>query len=135
MPKKGFCTPALQRIASRCITNQATGCVLWQGGTSSQGKYPYLPNDAGQIVPAYRVAYESAYGPIPEGPAPDGTRYEIHHRCGVRTCCAAQHLQLVSHRDHMQIHKLHRAAVRAAKRRQPQPTPLVPLTAAASSAA
>lgn len=59
-------------------------CVIWQGAISSEG---YGRIGASQY--AHRVAYEEAYGAIPDG-------LEIDHLCRVRACVNPAHLEAVT---------------------------------------
>jgi hypothetical protein len=65
---------------------------------------------------AHRVAWESVHGPVPTTPCPDGShRWELHHTCLNRSCVNPAHIQLVTHREHTDIHNGIRAAIRFAK--------------------
>jgi hypothetical protein len=107
--------PAIERITARSIPNGVTGCLIWQGGLSSQGRYPFIKSDDGRVRQTYVLVYEHNFGKIPDEPAPDGTRWEIHHRCHNRRCNELSHLQLMSRSQHMRLHSELRAAERAAK--------------------
>lgn len=69
------------------------GCWEWQGSRNplgygrigSGGKY-------GRIALAHRVAYESTFGPIPDGSC-------VLHRCDNPPCCRPDHLFLGSMAD------------------------------------
>lgn len=60
-------------------------CELWRGRIDADG-YGRLPD--GRY--AHVVAYEEAQGPIPQ----QTPRLVVRHRCHVRACRAATHLQL-----------------------------------------
>ena len=107
MPARGQSTPAIIRLARRCVPNPVTGCVEFVGGRSSQGKYAYIEHE-GHIVPIHRVVYEHHKGPIPAGKS-------VHHSCLNRVCVAPDHLAIADHATHMKIHAAHRAAIRAAR--------------------
>lgn len=51
-----------------------------------------------QVKLAHRLAWEQAYGPIPDGS-------EIHHLCGNRLCSNVQHLEALSKSDHLKRHR------------------------------
>jgi hypothetical protein len=59
------------------------GCVLWTGRRDEQG---YGRNG---LRKAHIVAYESEYGPLPEG-------FELEHVCRRRACIALHHLEVVT---------------------------------------
>lgn len=63
-----------------------TQCWLWTRSTNSKG-YGKLLGPGGVLVLAHRLAYERAFGPIPEGMI-------IMHRCDVRPCVNPGHLRL-----------------------------------------
>jgi hypothetical protein len=68
---------------------QLGSCYLWTGATC--GGYGRIESNNKGIY-AHRYAYEEAYGPIPEG-------MEVDHKCRVRLCVRADHLQLATHRQ------------------------------------
>ena|ERR1035438_6093540 len=65
---------------------------------------------------AHKVAWESVNGPVPTTPCPDGSRrWELHHSCMNRSCVNPDHIRLVTHREHVELHNELRAAIRLAK--------------------
>jgi len=71
-------------------------CWLWKGNLSKGYARFYLPEKQ-QEVYAHRWSWELANGPIPSG-------FELHHKCKNKACVNPQHLELISHRDHMRLH-------------------------------
>lgn len=67
-------------------------CWPWLGAKTPKG-YGYLGK-----VPAHRIAYELAYGPIPEGLEIDHVRAR---GCTRRDCVNPAHLEAVSHRENL----------------------------------
>ena len=63
-----------------------------------KGYVRVVPRDGtgGRARPLHRLAWQSKYGPIPEG-------YEIDHICKVRSCCNRQHLRMLTVSDHKRI--------------------------------
>lgn len=68
--------------------DEKTGCLLFLGSINQQTGYGYL----GRRI-AHRVAYEEAYGPIPDGLTID----HVHARgCRYRNCIEPTHLEAVT---------------------------------------
>lgn len=70
-----------------------TGCHVWNGFVCPQGYARTWYNGKGGIL-VHRIAYELAYGPVPEG-------MSVCHRCDVPSCCNPDHLFLGTHADNM----------------------------------
>jgi hypothetical protein len=103
--------PAALRLLNNTITDPISGCSIWQGGHSTQGRYPYAMADDGSIRAAHRIVYEFYHGPVPVTPPPDGSdRYEVHHLCTNRNCLRPDHLELATRRQHAREHAEIRAA-------------------------
>lgn len=62
-------------------------CWLWAAGRTQAG-YGQL-RMGGKVTYGHRVAYEAAYGPIPNG-------FQIDHLCRVRHCVNPLHLEAVT---------------------------------------
>jgi len=85
-----------QRIADRIEIDPESGCWIWQGPDSGNGRgggYPRMSLN-GQSVAVHRVAYTLAHGYVPG-------RKHIDHKCRTRLCVNPdpEHLELVSHRE------------------------------------
>lgn len=65
-------------------------CTVWVGSCNSLG-YGLITLD-GKPQLAHRIAYESAYGPIPDG-------LVIDHLCRVRNCVNPAHLEAVTQKE------------------------------------
>lgn len=79
-------------IQMRSIPEPNSGCLLWEGllrqETRKRVKQLYGQiRLRGKMVGVHRVAFEAAYGPIPEGA-------EVLHQCDVTICCNPNHLFL-----------------------------------------
>lgn len=97
------------RIAAKVINDPASGCRIWTGALSSQGRYPTVAAGGGSGKVLY--VHQVMAGPAPEGSPPDGShRYEVHHLCFRRSCVNPDHLTWLTHRQHMAIHAVVREA-------------------------
>ena len=88
-------------MSERFRDDPESGCRIWLGAKNSSG-YGLRKVGGGDPVPKYvhRLAYEEAYGPIPDG-------FEIDHLCSAepgltdeqrverRACCEPTHLEAV----------------------------------------
>lgn len=63
----------------------ASGCWLWRAATDTPGYGRFQWN--GRLEGAHRVAWEIAFGPIPDG------KYVLH-RCNTKKCVNPAHLYL-----------------------------------------
>lgn len=94
----------LARIYSRCTPDPETGCMLWTGALSSQGRYPTLGIN-GKVEYAHRQAYFALYGHLPQGSIRhESSSIELHHSCANPQCCNPQHLRPMTRRLHARTH-------------------------------
>jgi hypothetical protein len=110
MRSKGTSASAASRMNGKYTINPVTNCWEWNRSRSGQGRYPSI-SLAGRrgTEYAYRVAWAEVNGPIPIEPPPDGSwRWELHHRCFNRRCVNPNHIQLVTHKQHVEIHRARR---------------------------
>ena len=114
MPRKDSSTPVQTRIDRKYTVNLETGCHEWTGAMSTQAGYPtVMVNSKNDIRYVYHLTWEALNGPIPEGPCPDGShRYELHHRCENKACINAHHVQLLTSRQHQEIHGVRRRQIK-----------------------
>jgi len=82
----------LQKIYGRIDIDDDTLCFRYVGGDNGQD-YGRMYADR-KMQSVHRVMYGIFHGPMP----PDK---EVHHTCGVRSCCNIAHLELVTHRQNV----------------------------------
>ncbi len=88
MPKRN----ELIDVFASIMTGDENKCWPWLGGLGGRDRdRPYFSFD-GKKVLAYRVVYQLAKGPIPDGEL-------IRHTCDNSLCCNPKHLELGSHAD------------------------------------
>ena len=73
--------PLAERLAARLVRTDS-GCLEWTGATLKG--YGQI-GDGGKILYTHRVAYELAYGPLPDG-------MNACHTCDNPPCCEPEHL-------------------------------------------
>jgi hypothetical protein len=122
-----------QRLLSKIVIDEASGCWLWRGSTSSQYKYPSAghPTKPKGMIFVHRYLFEQAHGPI-EKVAADGTRNELHHRtadgCQGKKCVNPRHMKVLSARSHGKV-----SAMEKWLKKQPQ-APKMPAASAGTDA-
>src|SRR5215831_7925184 len=82
----------LEKIYGKIDIDEATMCFHYLGGDNGQ-QYGRMYADR-KMQSVHRVMYHIFFGDIP----PDK---EVHHLCGVRSCCNIAHLALVTHRQNV----------------------------------
>lgn len=104
----------LERMRAK-MDPQPNGCIHWTGRISKEG-YGYV-GVKGTTKPTHRVAYEIAFGPIPEGAWIDHTCHNGDTSCSGgytclhRRCINPEHLEPVTPRENQ-----HRSHLTAASR-------------------
>ena len=108
MPIKGNKTPLADRLRGKYTIDEITGCWNWNASLSSQGKYPTVASEEDGRTPLYvhHATWTTVNGPVPTTPCPDGShRWELHHSCTNNKCINPSHIDLVTHREHVEAHK------------------------------
>lgn len=93
-----------KRILKNCFICPETGCWIWQGADSGNGRgggYGRMSLD-GHTVSVHKVMYTNEYGYVPG-------KKQIDHTCGNRRCCNPKHLEMVTHRENQRRRVLTRS--------------------------
>jgi len=93
-PQKDRRHEIIQRIMDNVVVDEETGCWVWQGRTSGNGKqhgYGRITINSHTLA-VHRVVYTHYFGIIP------GKKH-IDHICNNRLCCNPDHLEMVSHKE------------------------------------
>lgn len=107
------------KLAKNSKRDPATGCLIWQGGRSTNG-YGITTTVDGQSISTHRLAWMLENGPIP--PTFKGKDSVISHKCCQRCCIEPSHLQLDNQQGNM-AHPVTKARQKnASKRRGPSLT-------------
>lgn len=83
-------SPDLVKLIAR--TDRSGECWIWRGALLASG-YGQMKS-CGKNRRVHRVAYELAYGPVPDG-------LVIDHLCRVKACCRPDHLEAVTQRENL----------------------------------
>jgi hypothetical protein len=81
-----------ERFRKKCIQNQETDCIEWQGGLHSKKSGYGVFHIAHQNLLAHRYAWEIAHGPIPDGMC-------VCHTCENKLCVNPDHMMLATAHD------------------------------------
>lgn len=76
-----------QKLLDRIEPVPPSECWVWMGAVNNHGYGSMYLNRHTQLV--HRIAYESAFGPIPKG-------LTVDHLCRIRSCVNPAHMELVS---------------------------------------
>jgi hypothetical protein len=80
---------SLNELFERCIPVPFSGCWIWNGTIAHDG-YGRVPSGRrGVSIPAHRLAFEYAKGPIQDG-------LQIDHLCRIKGCINPDHLEAVT---------------------------------------
>jgi hypothetical protein len=103
MSRTGDTWAPIEERLWRRVAKTAT-CWLWLGAadTYGHGKIGEWADGRQRMRRPYRIAWELAHGPIPDG-------HELHHQCRQPRCVRPTHLQLLTHAEHRAIHALEQA--------------------------
>lgn len=83
--------PLEEKLRLRVNKSAPSGCWLWTSSLDADG-YGQLSHGRGNTLKAHRVAWEQAFGPIPDG-------LGVLHHCDVRNCIRPDHLFLGTQAD------------------------------------
>lgn len=89
-------TADAQGVADRFWSKVDTSgeCWIWQSVTMAAGYGKF--KIGGRMAYAHRVAWVLTHGEILDG-------FDVHHKCGNQRCVRPDHLESLSHVEHMSI--------------------------------
>jgi hypothetical protein len=88
----------IEKILKNCDVDIATGCWLWRGPDSGNGKgggYPRMSLD-GCTVAVHRVIYTCFNGYVPN-------KRQLDHTCTTRRCVNPTHLEIVTNKRNSRL--------------------------------
>lgn len=92
--------PLHEKIKARTITDEKTGCWVWQGQCcNGYGRLRRCGGRGTKGALCHRLMYEHYHGPIPE-------RHVIMHTCDNRRCVNPDHLKAATQKEN--IRDMHR---------------------------
>lgn len=97
------------KILANCIVDPETGCFIWQGPTSGEGRgggYGRMKLDGGTVA-THIAMWVNEHGLIPP-------KKQLDHMCPGhrRLCCNPDHLELVTHKQNQKRRDMRRQALR-----------------------
>lgn len=105
-----FLDPRLpDRFWDKCMPCPMSGCWIWTAATNRDGYGQFRLEPRRPMRRAYRLAYETLVGQVPDGLELD------HIRCSTRACCNPAHLKPVTHQQNMRRSPTSLATLNAAK--------------------
>lgn len=95
------------KILARCEIDPETGCWLYMGRTSGNGRgggYGRFDFDGGTMA-THKAMWVCEHGPVPP-------KKQLDHTCPGRrrNCCNPDHLELVTHKENQRRRDAHRKA-------------------------
>ena len=84
----------MSRLMAKTVRVPWSGCIIFTGSLDTSGYGLIGVGGSGNIRKAHRVAYEDAFGPIPDG-------LQVLHRCDFRCCVNPDHMFLGTLQDNM----------------------------------
>lgn len=83
MPNKGVSVPVMERIRSRLVVDDATGCLVYTGCRNAKGYGVVHGHHKTTLV--HRIVYMETVAPVGDG-------LQVCHRCDNPPCCNPAHL-------------------------------------------
>lgn len=86
-----------EKFREKVKIDKTTGCWLWTGAKDHRRYGRFYISKKQQTVPAHLYLFEIVNGKIPKD-------CETHHRCQIKNCVNPNHIKIITHKKHMQIH-------------------------------
>lgn len=85
---------SIEELVRKKTLHVGTGCLIWMGNHDYQN---YAVARSGSTkIRVHRHMYEKKHGPLPAS-------FDVHHKCGVKSCINVDHLQAMSRAEHASI--------------------------------